>query len=187
MRETVGKLRKESNALSHGYSRANYRSNESDSASDHGVGRSAIQWCCHQFSCVFCGTRCLLQCLLRGSHASLLMFVAVRWKKRTLSPSTQACSTRYMGEIQGPHRRLNRTIQRPGETLRMNPRTIEQMNPHRSRIQKLRRWRWSTQMAVRTKGNRFQMNPVAVDWRIIRRFWHVRLLRWSSLRGQRQE
>ena len=91
----------------------------------------------------YSGTRCSLQCLLRGFRASPLMLVAVRWKKRTLSPSTQAYSTRHLGEIQGYHRRLNGMIKRLGETLRMSPRTIAQTNPHRSQIQRLRWWRWT--------------------------------------------
>ena len=47
-------------ALSHGYSRADYRGNVRDAASDRGVGKSAIQWRCHQFSCatVELGARC---------------------------------------------------------------------------------------------------------------------------------
>ena len=63
------------------------------------------------------------------------------WKERTLSPSVHDCSTRHLGEIQGPHRRLNRMIKHPGEILHMSPRTVAQMNFPRSRIQKLRRWR----------------------------------------------
>ena len=51
----------------------------------------------------YSGIRCPLQCFLRGFRTSPLMLVAVRWKKRTLLPSTQACSTRHLGEIQGPH------------------------------------------------------------------------------------